>query len=87
MSPHLPTSLAFTHCLRSNPVSPHPVSHRQVILSNLNADVFENYVSEIRLDGKPVQLALWDTACVPDYCQMTGVVDPTYPPAARRNSR
>lgn len=27
------------------------------------AQIFENYVAEIRLDGKPVQLALWDTAC------------------------
>jgi hypothetical protein len=26
--------------------------------------IFENYVAEIRLDGKPVQLALWDTAYV-----------------------
>lgn len=26
--------------------------------------IFENYVAEIRLDGKAVQLALWDTACV-----------------------
>jgi hypothetical protein len=26
--------------------------------------IFENYVAEIRLDGKPVQLALWDTAFV-----------------------
>lgn len=24
--------------------------------------IFENYVAEIRLDGKPIQLALWDTA-------------------------
>jgi Rho family protein len=24
--------------------------------------IFENYVAEIRLDGKAVQLALWDTA-------------------------
>ncbi|KAG9009264.1 Rho GTPase [Tulasnella sp. JGI-2019a] len=28
--------------------------------------IFENYVAEIRLDGKPVQLALWDTAPLTD---------------------
>jgi hypothetical protein len=27
--------------------------------------VFENYLAEIQLDGKTVQLALWDTAYVP----------------------
>jgi hypothetical protein len=32
-------------------------------MPNLTA-VFENYVAEIRLDGKAVQLALWDTAYV-----------------------
>lgn len=26
--------------------------------------MFDNYVTEIELDGKPVQLALWDTAWV-----------------------
>lgn len=26
--------------------------------------MFDNYVTEIELDGKPVQLALWDTAYV-----------------------
>lgn len=29
--------------------------------------VFENYVAEIRLDGKPIQLALWDTAGQEEY--------------------
>lgn len=32
-------------------------------LPNLTA-VFENYVAEIRLDGKAVHLGLWDTAYV-----------------------
>ena len=85
-SPH-PTPLTFTHYLRSNPVSPHPVSSRQVVLSTLKTAIFENYVAEIRLDGKPVQLALWDTACVPNYHWMTKVADPTSPPVARRNTR
>ena len=36
--------------------------------------IFENYVAEIRLDGKPVQLALWDTACVVlDVCVGVGL--------------
>jgi hypothetical protein len=24
--------------------------------------VFENHVTDLKIDGKPVQLALWDTA-------------------------
>jgi hypothetical protein len=42
--------------------SPRPLERPCSDLSKLA--IFENYVAEIRLDGKPVQLALWDTACV-----------------------
>jgi len=29
--------------------------------------VFDNYVTDIELDGKPIQLALWDTAGQEEY--------------------
>jgi GTPase SAR1 family protein len=35
--------------------------------SQYEPTIFENYVAEIRLDGKPVQLALWDTAGQEEY--------------------
>jgi Rho family protein len=35
--------------------------------SQYEPTVFENYVAEIRLDGKSVQLALWDTAGQEEY--------------------
>ncbi|KAB5593736.1 hypothetical protein CTheo_2816 [Ceratobasidium theobromae] len=43
---------------RSPPLCSHPT---------LPTAIFENYVAEIRLDGKPVQLALWDTAGQEEY--------------------
>ena len=58
-----------------------------MILNTLNTAIFENYVAEIRLDGKPVQLALWDTACVSNRCWMTKVADPILLSEARRNTR
>lgn len=55
---------ARTDC--SNPVSilvlPAPLSVSGADGLCPSAAIFENYVAEIRLDGKPVQLALWDTA-------------------------
>lgn len=48
----------------SNRVSSARPLHAMVADVSLLTAIFDNYVAEIRLDGKPVQLALWDTACV-----------------------
>ena len=84
--PH-PAPLPFAHRFRSNPVGPFPAPYCRIILNTLNAAIFENYVAEIRLDGKPVQLALWDTACVSKRSCTTNIADSTSLPAARRNTR
>ena len=82
-----PAPLSFAHRFRSNPVSPFPAPHRRIILNTLNAAIFENYVAEIRLDGKPVQLALWDTACVSKHSCTTKLADSTLLLVARKNTR
>ena len=40
-----------------------------ILFTSFHLAVFENYVAEIMLDDKPVQLALWDTAYALSYCR------------------
>ncbi|TFY81202.1 hypothetical protein EWM64_g2809 [Hericium alpestre] len=70
------TKVLFMHC----PPVEQPFSTEEVVeavqkiilwirrkLVIVGDAIFENYVAEIRLDGKPVQLALWDTAGQEEY--------------------
>ena len=50
----------LTRVFCSNPVS--TTAWPSEVALTRRAAIFENYVAEIRLDGKAVQLALWDTA-------------------------
>jgi hypothetical protein len=82
-----PAPLPFAHHFRSNPVSPFPAPQRRITLNTLNAAIFENYVAEIRLDGKPVQLALWDTAYASKHSCTAKLANSTLLLVARRNTR
>ncbi|KAG8673201.1 Rho GTPase [Fusarium poae] len=63
------TSLLSVFTLGYFPTVSSPTSSRLVIrVTNNNiALLFENYVTDCRVDGKSVQLALWDTAGQEDY--------------------
>ncbi|THH08829.1 hypothetical protein EW145_g2435 [Phellinidium pouzarii] len=61
--PHTSTHLARLLCSLQTAMS-NVIRRKLVIVGDA---IFENYVAEIRLDGKPVQLALWDTAGQEEY--------------------
>lgn len=47
----------------SNPIAVATDNNHQVYVPT----VFENYVADVEVDGKKVELALWDTAGQEDY--------------------
>jgi GTPase SAR1 family protein len=66
-----PPALTRSKLILSSPPLPFPHLSTHSFFSLVpfpyHPAIFENYVAEIQLDGKPVQLALWDTAGQEEY--------------------
>ena len=62
---HFDIHVAFSFSSNRVCLSCHALAMLRTHYTRTLIAIFENYVAEIRLDGKAVQLALWDTAYVP----------------------
>lgn len=60
----LPFNLIDTGCVPQVMYSNSMLRDCGLICKCGDAVVFENYVAEIMLDGKPVELVLWNAMCV-----------------------